>query len=310
MGIIVGIDEAGLGPNLGPFVVTAIAWEVPDHPAECDFAAALAELLTDDPALCDEWLVIADSKLLFIPHRSMSVPERSVLAMLGSWNTLPATLRQLDAALQPGCPRDDDPPWLAGRDLPLPLDAEPAAIETAVGWLRERCALRIRHIECRIVQPAEFNRRLKSANKAAVTSEYHLEVLGATCRACGEDDVLVISDKHGGRNTYAAMLSAMWDGAWIDVLAEGPLLSRYRIGRVECRFEPRAEQYLPVAMASMISKYVREAHMRQFNRFWAEHLPELRPTQGYPEDSRRFAEDIAACQRKLRIPQNRLWRVR
>jgi hypothetical protein len=194
--------------------------------------------------------------------------------------------------------------------LPLPLDAESAAIQLAIGWLRERCTIRIRHIECRIVQPAEFNRRLESGNKAAVTSALHLEALGATCRACGDDDVLVLSDKHGGRNSYGSLLSAMLDGEWIDILTEGPLLSAYRAGRLECRFEPRAERHLPVAMASMISKYVREAHMRQFNRFWAEHLPELRPTQGYPEDSRRFAGDIAACQKKLRIPQHLLWRNR
>ncbi|HUQ71933.1 MAG TPA: hypothetical protein VM165_20550 [Planctomycetaceae bacterium] len=310
MGVVIGIDEAGLGPNLGPFVVTAIAWEVPGHPSAFDLAGALADMLTDDPASEDGRLVVADSKLLFQPRRSVGVPERSVLAMLGSWCDVPGTLRQLDARLQPDGPRTDDPPWLFGRDLDVPLDTERPAVDIAAARLRGHTAARVKHVESRIVQPAEFNRRLQSGNKAAVTSGYHLEVLLATCQACGDDDVLVLSDKHGGRNAYGAMLCGVWNGAWIDILTEGALLSAYRVGRVECRFEPRAERHLPVAMASMISKYIREAHMRLFNRFWAEHLPNLRPTQGYPDDARRFAADIAACQTRLGIPHDQLWRMK
>lgn len=309
MGIVIGIDEAGLGPNLGPFVVTAIAWEVPDCPRAFDWDAALCDVVTNDPTLCDGRMVIADSKVLFQPHRSMHLPECSVLAMLWSWQSGPVTLRQLDVALQPGGPRADDPPWLRGRDLDLPLDADRDLITQAVERLGG-CPARIRHIECRIVQPAEFNQRLKKGNKAEVTSEFHMEVLAATCRVCVDDEIVVYSDKHGGRNTYRGMLSATFDGAWIDSAEEGPLLSAYRIGRIHCQFEPRAERHWPVAMASMISKYVREAHMRLFNRFWAEHLPELRPTQGYPDDARRFANDIAACQKRLRIPAAQLWRVK
>ena len=30
MGILIGMDEAGYGPNLGSLVVAATAWEVPD----------------------------------------------------------------------------------------------------------------------------------------------------------------------------------------------------------------------------------------------------------------------------------------
>ncbi|MDZ4688110.1 MAG: hypothetical protein SH850_23800 [Planctomycetaceae bacterium] len=310
MGIVIGIDEAGLGPNLGPFVVTAIAWEVPGPPSAFDLAAALSELVTDDPALDDGRLVIADSKLLFVPRRCLGIPERSVLALLGSWRDAPRSLRQLDARLQPDGLRADDPPWLFGRDLAVPCDVECAAVDIAAARLRGHTAVRVKHVECRIVQPAEFNRRLRSGNKAAVTSGCHLEVLLAACKACGDDDVLVLSDKHGGRNAYGAMLSAAWDGAWIDILAEGALLSAYRVGRVECRFEPRAERHLPVAMASMISKYVREVHMRLFNRFWADHIPDLRPTQGYPDDARRFAADIAACQTRLGISHDQLWRMK
>jgi hypothetical protein len=307
MGVIVGIDEAGLGPNLGPFVVTAIAWEVPGDPHTFDLKAALSGVMTDQVREDDSRLVIADSKLLFQPHRSLHVPERSVLALLALAGREPRTLRQLDVALQPQGPLGDDPPWVVTTELPLPMDADAAAIETALACLRSG-TLRVRRIESRIVHPHEFNRRLQSGNKAAVTSGLHAEVLAAVCRECCEEDVLVYSDKHGGRNAYGALLSATFDGAWIRPLVEGPLLSAYRLGRIECRFEPRAEQHLPVAMASMISKYCREAHMRAFNRFWIDRCPGLRPTQGYPEDARRFLAEIEASLRSLGIDRDILWR--
>ncbi len=30
MGYLIGTDEAGYGPNLGPLVISATVWEVPD----------------------------------------------------------------------------------------------------------------------------------------------------------------------------------------------------------------------------------------------------------------------------------------
>ena len=33
---IVGTDEAGYGPNLGPLVISATAWEVPGDPRKID----------------------------------------------------------------------------------------------------------------------------------------------------------------------------------------------------------------------------------------------------------------------------------
>jgi len=43
----------------------------------------------------------------------------------------------------------------------------------------------------------------------------------------------------------------------------------------------------------MTAKYLRETAMRAFNAFWAERVPGLRPTAGYPGDARRFREEIA-----------------
>ena len=83
-----------------------------------------------------------------------------------------------------------------------------------------------------------------------------------------------------------------------------------RAGRVEFRFVAGGESHLPTALASMVSKYLRELAMRAFNAFWCRQLPALRPTAGYPVDARRFKADIELRQRQLQIEDRVLWRLR
>ena len=60
----------------------------------------------------------------------------------------------------------------------------------------------------------------------------------------------------------------------------------------------------------MTAKYLRELSMRAFNEFWSAHVPNLRPTAGYPNDAQRFRKEIAAAQRELKIDDHVLWRNR
>ena len=64
------------------------------------------------------------------------------------------------------------------------------------------------------------------------------------------------------------------------------------------------------AIEKMVCKYVRELSMELFNRFWQNHIPDLRPTKGYPADAKRFHSEIAETQQKLGIENNTLWRER
>ena len=49
MGRLVGMDEAGYGPNLGPLVVAATAWDTPGDPATLDLFAAFDTVLGTPP---------------------------------------------------------------------------------------------------------------------------------------------------------------------------------------------------------------------------------------------------------------------
>jgi hypothetical protein len=79
---------------------------------------------------------------------------------------------------------------------------------------------------------------------------------------------------------------------------------------MEVSFEVRAESYLPAALASMASKYLRELAMAALNAFWSARVPGLRRTAGYPQDASRFKSDIAAAQAELGIDDRMLWRAK
>jgi hypothetical protein len=101
---------------------------------------------------------------------------------------------------------------------------------------------------------------------------------------------------------------------FIEIHGESRAQSVYRFGpaerRVEIRFRTKAEVCLPVALASMASKYLRELAMMGLNAFWGARVPGLRPTAGYPQDARRFKAEIAAVQADLGIRDAELWRTR
>ena len=98
-------------------------------------------------------------------------------------------------------------------------------------------------------------------------------------------------------------------------LVESDENSAYRVDglkrKVSLVFKPRADGgSLPVALASMLAKYLREVFMRQFNRYWQQHVPDLEPTAGYPTDAGRFYALIQRAMRQLGVKGDHVWRKR
>jgi hypothetical protein len=94
---------------------------------------------------------------------------------------------------------------------------------------------------------------------------------------------------------------------------EDPDLSDYHLDgdRVFVSFQTRAEErHLPVALASMVAKYIREVRMVSFNRFWTDRIPDLRPTAGYPQDAERFIRSIRPHLEEMEIHPDRVIRRR
>jgi hypothetical protein len=166
-----------------------------------------------------------------------------------------------------------------------------------------------------LVCPPRFNALVDAAGtKGAVLGHALTRLLhGARTALPGAEGLAFFVDKHGGRNTYAPMIQDALPGGAVVVRQESMACSRYEVvglGReLRLTFQPRAEtECFCVALASMASKYLRELLMREFNRFWQEHVPDLRPTAGYPVDAARFLAAIRPAAQKLGIAEAALWR--
>lgn len=369
MPLLIGMDEAGYGPNLGPLVVTVVAWEVPGDPRRTDLWNKFAEVVSPEPCADNAWLQIGDSKAVYTPARGLGPLEIGVLAALGLWRRqigevsepqnhratedrttdaeAPATLARLSpAVLAQGenreradtalallpesltelrrwlAPHDHisherPEPWHRDFDLPVPHTACcRESLARSIGLWQQRCEkhdVRLRAIHSDVVTPQRFNSETrKNGNKAAALSHISMGALAHVWRETGGETerALVIADKHGGRNRYHDFLPAVFGDRFIQCREEGLDCSRYQIDKAEVRFETKSERHLPVALASMVSKYVRELSMVLFNRFWSTHQPGLKPTAGYPVDSSRFRRDISETQRKLGVEDDVLWRER
>jgi ribonuclease HII len=320
VGWVIGIDEAGYGPNLGPFVMTAVACRVPPGREDADLWLALRGATRRAGEAVDGRLLVADSKVVYAGPRGLRALERGVLAV--PWEGpagLPATLADL---VERSCAADRDElhaePWFRGtHPLPAELAAEDHA--TDAGQFSHTCAeagVSDWRVYAAVVCPPRFNALTEQADsKGAVLAHAMARLLRRGRELPGDEMTSVVVDKHGGRNSYAPFIQdALQDGA-VMAREEGAARSVYEVLGLDrpmrLTFRPRAEEAcFCVALASMASKYLRELLMREFNRFWQEHVPGLKPTAGYPGDSTRFLEAIRPAAQRLGIAEASLWRYR
>ncbi|HWB00418.1 MAG TPA: hypothetical protein VG713_18115 [Pirellulales bacterium] len=322
MAYLVGTDEAGYGPNLGPLVISATVWRIEDGASTHDLYKLLRRAITAKPpprtVTRSRRVVLADSKTVYSPDRGLALLERGVLTMLAVAGRPVGTWREAWQALAPESLIElDREAWSAGYDAPLPADDRCGEVAKAAERVRAALAeagVELIDVRSRAIFASRWNSLLDEGTKGAALSNLTFELLCAMLRKFDGSAVSVICDKHGGRNRYQALLQPHV-GEWlVEVYGESRRESMYRWGpdggRTQVCFRPRAEAHLPAALASMASKYLRELAMRAFNAFWCARVPKLRPTAGYPRDARRFKRAIEPVQAELGIEDVHLWRVR
>ena len=301
MAILAGIDEAGLGPLLGPLVVSGVAFRVPEERVTGCLWDILRESCTATPRRAARRLVIADSKRLYRSGHIAPL-ERAALVMLGVMNQRPATWRELLDQLAPGATNPlDRYPWYAGRDVPLPLSDEVGDLGTQANAVRRNCAeqgVSLAGIHSEPMTAGHLNRLMgRTGNKSVVSLGLTLRVVDRIIRSTGGEAVHFSIDRHGGRIHSRESLMTSWPGYDLAILEESPTRSAYRMVRssqvYHIEFVTRGEaQHFTVALASVYSKYLRELYMHMFNRYWSEEVPRLRPTAGYYNDALRWLSDV------------------
>lgn len=326
--VLAGIDEAGFGPILGPLVIGATAWRVPIDSDGTDLWERLRGGVTRTPSRRLARLAINDSKKLYNRQKGLAELERGVLGTLTarseSSENLPRRFADFAGHVAPSWQQElAEHPWYADHDaLELPVASDPADVAVRANGLRvamKRSGVNLLGAGVEIVAEARYN-RLSDAmrNKSMMLFSCTARLIQRLLEKFGRQGLKIVCDKHGGRNSYRQVLSDHWPTMHVTVLTEGADASGYVLAdggsgqQMEIWFVPEGDAtYLPVALASMYSKYTRELCMELLNRFWQSHCSgELKSTAGYFTDGQRFAREVESAARNLGIEPRQYIRQR
>jgi hypothetical protein len=299
----VGIDEAGYGPNLGPLVMTAVVLEGPDHRPP-DVWGDLP--LTVDRAWgASDRLWIDDSKQVYKGGKGRDRLDAGLLATLAATGRdLPKSLGGLFQTVGAGTLEDVElSRWINSGDPKFP----PIGSRTLCEWTLARRPLeggawRVVDVRSEVVGPRRFNDGLNATGSKALVHFSAFARLLKHLRATTpiDQNLAIRGDKHGGRHFYGDLLQAAFPDDQLVRGPEGPDLSRYDLiatngQRLTLSLAPRADaDDGAVALASIVSKALREQWMDAFNGYWKARITGLKPTAGYPVDAARFRQAIEA----------------
>jgi ribonuclease HII len=301
MVVLAGIDEAGFGPILGPLVVSSSAFSLPQHLLTADLWQLLRKSVSETRKHLAGRLLVVDSKKAYSKQKGIGHLQRTVLACLDCLGKTPATLTELLTLLSPDCiERLRDCAWHKDiADYRLAVDVADLAIAASV--LKEDLAsngIELLGLQSRCLDVAYYNRMVGNVkNKASVLFTAVSQLIKSVFDNSESENLQVIVDRQGGRTRYRRSLERMFPDMELAIIREDQTTSSYELianGRqLRLHFVVGADRrFLPVALASMVSKYIRELLIDNMNHYFTGLIPELKPTAGYWKDGLRFIEDL------------------
>jgi ribonuclease HII len=319
MAVLVGIDEAGFGPILGPLVVSSSSFSVPHNLIGADLWQILRNSLSNKRKHLAGRLLICDSKKAYSKSLGTKHLARTVLACLKCLSQEPATLTELIKLLCPDClERLGDYPWhREAGGCRISADSSDIALASAV-LADDLTANGIKLLELKscCLDVAQYNKMVGIVkNKSRVLFTAASQLIKNAFDNFAADELQIIVDRQGGRMRYRADLQRMFEGMELKILSESPSASSYELQsdekKMRLHFVVGAdERFLTVSLASMVSKYLRELLVANINRYFAGHYAELKPTAGYWKDGLRFIEDLKTNIPHIRYDPEQLVRSR
>jgi len=319
MVVLVGIDEAGFGPILGPLVVSSSIFSLPHNLLTSDLWQILSKSVSDRRKRLAGRLLITDSKKAYSRASGIRHLERTVLTVLKCLGKEPATLTELLELLCPSClERLSGYPWYKDiGDYSLSTDTADKEIASAV--LADDLTsngIELLELKSCCLDVAYYNKMVAAVkNKANVLFSATCSLIKVAYDNFADDDLQIIVDRQGGRVHYRKNLQRMFGDMELKILRESPATSSYELqadGKaMRMHFVVGADgRFLPVSLASMVSKYLRELLVGNINRYFAGFSDDLKPTAGYWKDGLRFIEDLKTSLPHVRFDSDQLIRSR
>lgn len=293
----IGIDENGLGAQLGPLVVTAVAATVDASQGQCRNAripARFAHLLDDSKRL--------------VSHKDVRLGEAWARAIVGPSVELPATLLErigLDpiATSMSHCPRHMQQQCWNVRNEAFTAPSELIAeVQTCLSHLRAQglavCMIRSSWSCTRII-----NDKLATGVHRFLLDLHSMERLVLHIREQLGKRVDAVCGKVGGIADYPRYFGPL-GGHLFTVVEQQRQRSSYEfanLGRISFEQDADANDAL-VMIASLIGKYVRELFMARIARHYEAAADDVRPSGYHDPVTGRFIEATAILRKTRRVP--------
>ena len=297
MTLVVGVDENGYGPRLGPLIATAVLIEVPAYDrAELQRAGMAA-------GVRDSKQVSAFGKMAHAESLALGLLEQLHGETFADVDGLFSKLCLDDLpSLRAPCPSKSAPQcW--GPQLALPaFGGDPAR---AAPWLAsmEGLGVQVQHASSAALCARRFNDELDAGVSKSVVDLGLFERLLLDARAAADGDLVAYCGMVGGMLHYPKHFRALCERE-VTPVVETRAQRAYEIaGLGQVSFEVHADdRHLPVALASIVGKYVRELWMERQNRFYQGHDPSLRRASGYHDSvTTAFMDGTAALRARRGI---------
>ncbi len=152
-------------------------------------------------------------------------------------------------------------------------------------------------------------------NKAKVLFTAVAELMQSAIGDFAGDDLDIVIDRQGGRSHYQRQLQLMFGESQLRIIHEDQDRSSYEMKtgqrKIRVHFVVGADsKFLPVSLASIVCKYLREVLVENINNYFLSFNPAIKPTAGYWQDGLRFIEDIKTHIPNLSFNANQLIRCR
>lgn len=326
--VFAGIDEAGLGPLLGPLTLGWSAFRSPRD--KVDLWKRLSRIVSDNPTRDRDRLIVADSKKVYSRtprgRRRLELTALSFLAQLDPEGQPPTNGRAIveftPESLAIESAAFDRHPWYASLpDVPHHVPADRLALRSGqLGRQLERQEVTLLEAGVRVMPAGELNKSFDDTENKALS---HWQLVSGVVRHLwdlyAEEGLSLFVDRLGGRHHYTNYLTELLPGAEVRLFEESDGYSEYHVHQGEGEGERRMriafaerceERSFAVALASCLAKYARELSMEAFNEYFGGLQEGLEPTAGYTQDGRRWLQEAGPALERSGVDRSTLVRKR